>query len=87
MLFFQQDMGNHVVLFVFSEGSDVDRVLLGESWSYDKHLVSIQRLEKNVSVRDLAFDWTSFWVQIHDLPVGDMNPEEMTEIESIIGEV
>ena len=56
MLFFQQDMGNHVVLFVFSEGSDTDRVLLGESWSYDKHLVSIQRLEKNVSVRDLAFD-------------------------------
>lgn len=49
-------MGNHVVLFVFSEGSDADRVLLGESWSYDKHLVSIQRLEKNVSVRDLAFD-------------------------------
>ena len=39
-------MGNHVVLFVFSEGSDVDRILLEELWSYDKHLVSMQRLEK-----------------------------------------
>lgn len=43
-------MGNQVVLFVFSEGSNADRVLLGEPWSYDKHLVSMQRLEKNVSV-------------------------------------
>lgn len=49
-----KDMGNHVVLFVFSDGSDVDRVLLGEPWSYNKYLVSLCRLEKNVAVRDLV---------------------------------
>ena len=34
-------MGSHVVLFVFSEKMGADRVLLGEPWSYDKHLVSV----------------------------------------------
>lgn len=38
-------------------------------------------------MRHLAFDRTSFWVQIHDLPVGDMNPEAAAEIGSVIGEV
>lgn len=49
-----KDMGNHVVLFFFLDGSDVDRVLLGEPWSYNKYLVSLCRLEKNVAVRDLV---------------------------------
>ena len=49
-----KDMGNHVVLFFFSDGSDVDRVLLGEPWSYNKYLVSLCKLEKIVAVRDLV---------------------------------
>ena len=49
-----KDMGNHVVLFGFLDGSDADRVLLGEPWSYDKYLVSLRTLEKNVTVRDLV---------------------------------
>ena len=57
-----KDMGNHVVLFVFSNKTDVDRVLLGEPWSYDKYLVSLCRLEKNGAVKDLVFDRTAFWV-------------------------
>ncbi|KAK9988559.1 hypothetical protein SO802_028798 [Lithocarpus litseifolius] len=41
-----KDLGNHVVLFVFSDKTDADRVLLGEPWSYDKYLVSLRRLER-----------------------------------------
>ena len=51
-----KDMGNHVVLFVFLDKTDADRVLLGEPWSYDKYLVSLCRLEKNGAVKDLVFD-------------------------------
>lgn len=42
---------------------------------------SLRRMEKNIAVRDLVFDRTSFWVQIHDLPVGDMNPEATAKID------
>ena len=38
-----KDMGNQVVFFVFSDSLDVDRVLLGKPWSYNKHLVSLWR--------------------------------------------
>ena len=62
-----KDMGNHVVLFVFLDKMDADRVLLGKPWRYDKHLVSLRRMEKNVAVKDLVFDRTFFWVQVHDL--------------------
>ena len=34
-------MGDHRVLFVFSDESDIDKVLLGEPWSFDKNLVAL----------------------------------------------
>ncbi|KAL0006109.1 hypothetical protein SO802_013670 [Lithocarpus litseifolius] len=80
-------MGNHVVLFVFSDKSDADRVLLGEPWSYDKYLVSLRRVEKNGAVKDMVFDRTNFWVQIHDIPMCDMTPETTAEIIKGCGEV
>lgn len=33
-----QDVENHVVLFVFQTDTDVERVLMNEPWSFDKHL-------------------------------------------------
>lgn len=82
-----KDAGNHVVLFMFSNRLDVDRVLIGEPWSYDKYLVSLCRMEKNVAIKDLVFDRTSFWVQIHNLPIGDMNPKATAEIGRVCGKV
>ena len=80
-------MGSHVVLFVFSDKMDADRVLLGEPWCDNKHLVALRRMEKNVAVKDLVFDKMSFWVQVLDLPVGDMNPNAVAEIGKVCGEV
>ena len=82
-----KDMGNHVVLFVFYDKTDADKVLLGEPWSYDKYLVSLRRLEKNGAVKDLVFDRTAFWIQLHDIPICDMTPEAAAEIGKVCGEV
>ena len=82
-----KDVGNRTVLFVFSDKIDAERVLMGEPWSYDKHLVLLRRLEQSIAVKDLDFNRTLFWVQIHDLPIGDMNPRSAYEIGVIIGEV
>ena len=80
-------MGSHMVLFVFLDKMDTDRVLLGEPWSYDKHLVALRRMEKKVAIKDLVFDQTFFWVQVHDLPMGDMNPVASAEIGKVYEEV
>ena len=60
---------------------------MGEPLSYDKHLFSLRRLEQSVTVKDLEFNRTLFWVQLHDLPIGDMNPRAACEIGGIIEEV
>ena len=81
-------MGNHIVLFfVFVEEFDIDRVLMGELWSFDKCLISLQKMDKNVPIKDLTFTKTLFWVQIHDLPLGDMNPSATCAIGSNISVV
>ena len=39
-----RDMGDHRVLFIFTKDSDVDKVLAGEPWSFDKNLVALKRV-------------------------------------------
>ena len=73
--------------FFFGDEVDAERVLMGQHWNYDKHLVSLRRLEKNVPMKDLEFNRTLIWVQLHDLPLGDMNPCSAYEIGKVIGEV
>uniref|UniRef100_A0A7N2MWR3 DUF4283 domain-containing protein n=1 Tax=Quercus lobata TaxID=97700 RepID=A0A7N2MWR3_QUELO len=66
-----RDMGNHRVVFVFLDASDVEKVMMGEPWTFNKHLVSLQKkVEKHTNVRRLEFVSTRFWVQVHDLPIG-----------------
>ena len=65
-----RDMGNHRVVFVFLDASDVEKVMMGEPWTFNKHLVSLQKVKKHTDVRRLEFVSTRFWVQVHDLPIG-----------------
>ena len=82
-----KDVGNRVVLFVFEDSVDAERIIMGEPWSYDKFLVLLQRLDKSVPVKELRFNMTRFWVQLHDLSIGDMNSKLACEIGRVIGEV
>nr|POE75835.1 uncharacterized protein CFP56_05105 [Quercus suber] len=68
-----RDMGNHCVLFVFMEEFDIDKVLASEPWSFDKNLVALKRVSRLAEVRGLNFYRVSFWIQVHDLPLGSLN--------------
>ena len=81
-----RDMGDHMVLFVFPEASNIERVLLGEPWTFDKHLVALKRMDVNEDIRELGFSMTRFWVQIHDLPLQSFSVA-IEEIVSIVGSV
>ena len=63
-------MGNHRVLFVFLDRADVDHVIQGEPWAFDKHLMALKEVEKHADIRNLVFDHTNMWIQIHDVPLG-----------------
>lgn len=55
-------MVNHRVLFEFWDALDIDRVLRGEPWSFDKFLVALKRVSRNKDVKNLVFDKTRFWL-------------------------
>lgn len=68
-----RDAGDNYLLFAFELELDVDKVLMGVPWSYDRHLVTFQRyVEKALCMKDLEFTMSLFWVQFHGLPFGQL---------------
>ena len=61
------NVGNNVLLFVFEREVDAEKVLLGEPWSYDRHLVVLEWFDGRKPISELEFKFCSFWVQIHEL--------------------
>ena len=57
-----RNLGDHMVLFVFNNSSDVERIIENQPWSFDKHLVVLQTFEKFSKLKDLVFDIALFWV-------------------------
>ena len=82
-----QNLGDHRLLFICSNKTDVDRVLHNEPWSYDKHVVLLQFYTKTFPLCELVFRESLFWVQVHDIPITYMNQATTEELCSILGKV
>lgn len=82
-----KDMGNHVVLFIFDNKVDTDKVFASEPWSFDRHLVVIQHYDKHMNLRDLSFNLATFWIQLYNVLIRFMNKEVAEGICSGMGEV
>lgn len=61
-------MGNNLLLFAFDLEVDAEKVILGEPWAYDRHLVVIQRFDGSKWVKELEFKFCKFWTHINDIP-------------------
>lgn len=48
--------GDLRILFVFDNLSNVDKILHNQPWSFDKHLVVLQRYVHDIPVRSLTFN-------------------------------
>ena len=57
-----RDMDDHRVLFVFTKDSDVDKVLAGEPWFFNKNLVTLKQVGSHTKVKSLVFDIAWFWL-------------------------
>ena len=79
--------GSHMALFVFDNKDDGDRILSSEPWSFDKYLVVLERYERQTPLEELKFDKASFWVQVHNIPIGYRNKSVVEDIYEVIGQV
>ena len=82
-----RDMGNNRVMFLFTDNTDMERVLANGPWTFDKYLILLKRIEDDQSFSQVVFDSCSFWVQIHDLPVRCMNSGVCGKIGNTLGRV
>ena len=85
--FKMQSFGEHKILFTFEKKEVVERILDSEPWSFDKHLVVMNRYENVSSLQDIKFEKTKIWVQIHGISIKYMTIEATKKIGSVLGEV
>ncbi|KAL0009739.1 hypothetical protein SO802_004847 [Lithocarpus litseifolius] len=81
------DAGNNKLLFAFQSGEDVEKVLVGEPWSFDRHLVLFQWYKTSTPIEELNFDKVLFWIQIHNLPYSLLFAEVARSIGESLGKV
>ena len=55
-----QNQGDNMVLFVFDNPHDVDRIILNQPWRFDKHIVMLQRYTTDGPICELDFTKTLF---------------------------
>lgn len=79
-----RNVGVHILLFVFDNKREVEKIFASEPWSFDKHLVVLQRFENNSPILDLSFTWTTIWFQIHDIPFCYLNRRVVEEICDVV---
>ena len=82
-----QSFGDHKILFTFDNKEDVDRILEGEAWTFDKHLVVMSQYENESLLQDIKFEKTKLWVQLHGIPIKYMIVEAAKKIDNVLGEV
>ena len=82
-----QKIGGHEMLFSFDTKEEVDKILISEPWSFDKHLVVMQCYEHDLPLEDIKFERTNFWVQVHGLPIKYMTIATVEKICGVVGEV
>ena len=80
-------IGDHRILFVFDDKSEVENIIHGEPWNFDKHLVVMEWYEVRNLVDTLKFDRTMFWVQVHGIPYKYMNVKAVEKIWKVLGKV
>ena len=77
--------GNNVLLIAFELEVDVEKVLQGEPWAFDRHLVAIQRYGGSISIHELHFEKSIFYVQIHNLLFSLLTIEAILNIGETLG--
>ena len=78
---------DHIVLFTFKDQSDMQKVLAGEPWSFDKYLVIMQKFDGSEDVRNMGFELATFWIQVHDLPLRFRNRRVAEKLCEVLGTV
>jgi hypothetical protein len=74
-----KDLRDNIWLFEFSDQEDKMRVLNGRPWSFDRQILVLNEFDGSTLPSQLEFNYSPFWIQVHDMPLICMNKAFMHE--------
>ncbi|XWS50373.1 hypothetical protein CRYUN_Cryun12cG0082400 [Craigia yunnanensis] len=77
-----KEVGNRLFVFQFRDTMEKERVLLCQLWPFNKSLLILENFDGKTKPDEVNLQWCSFWVQIHDFPLGLMTEK----IGAVLGE-
>ncbi|KAJ8898705.1 hypothetical protein K2173_004739 [Erythroxylum novogranatense] len=72
-------------LFRFFYIEDVDRVMDGTPWTFNRHLLILHRLTEGEDPANVSLEMSDFWVQVNQLPAGFVSEQIATQFGNFIG--
>ena len=82
-----ESLGENFFMFKFGTAEDKKRVFSGGPWHFDNALIVFSEPKGVGDVKKQAFTHTSFWVQLHNVPLMCMDKYAIQKLGSLIGKV
>lgn len=83
---FVKELDVNKYLFQFFHEVDIQRVMEGSPWTFNKVPLIIDRLKQGENPRAVTLNKMEIWVQVYDLKVGFMSEKVLIVIGNYIGE-
>ncbi|XP_060963951.1 uncharacterized protein LOC133033270 [Cannabis sativa] len=80
-----KELNPNLFLFQFYHEVDIQRVIDGSPWTYDRKPFIFTRLKEGDNPRLVKINHVDMWVQLHDLQTGNMTLSVVTALENFIG--
>ncbi|KAH9708700.1 reverse transcriptase domain-containing protein [Citrus sinensis] len=80
-----KDLSPTLFLFQFFHKIDINRVIDSGPWTFDQHILIVQRLGAEDQPQQVPLFYTSFWTQIYNLPIGFQSEKILQSISNYIG--
>ncbi|KAH9697633.1 zinc knuckle protein [Citrus sinensis] len=80
-----ESMGDNIFLFKFASEEEKKMVLMGGPWHFDRALIVLTKPIGIGDIKNQSFTHTTFWVQIHNIPIMCMNKEAIQKLGEKIG--
>lgn len=81
-----KSLEQNLFIFQFYHEVDINRVIEGSPWTYDRMQFVFERLKEGDNPRLVQLNRLDFWVQLHDIQPGFMSERVCKDIGNYIGE-
>ncbi|XP_042942844.1 uncharacterized protein At4g02000-like [Carya illinoinensis] len=80
-----QEVERNVFVITFATHADKQRIMEGRPWLFDNALILLAHYDGALQPGAIKFNYETFWMQVHNLPLGYMTEEWGMQIGNSVG--